>query len=115
MACAALALALSAPPLLAQASAQGPATAGPSVQGAGFERPVAAAALDAYRGGTQLVFNDLQLAGTSAGNSASQVQTGANSISAGAFANMSGLPVVIQNSGANVLIQNAVIVHVQMN
>ena len=57
----------------------------------------------------------MQLAGTTSGNSATQVVTGSNAISAGSFANMSGLPVVIQNSGANVLIQNAVIVHVQMN
>ena len=80
-----------------------------------FDKPVAMATLESYRGGTQLVVNDMQLAGTTSGNSATQVVTGSNAISAGSFANMSGLPVVIQNSGANVLIQNAVIVHVQMN
>ncbi len=82
---------------------------------AGFDQPAATATLEAQRGGTQVVFNDMRLAGTTAGNSATQVVTGANAISAGAFANMSGLPVVIQNSGANVLIQNAVILHLQMN
>jgi hypothetical protein len=40
--------------------------------------------------------------------------TGSNSIAAGSFANMSGLPLVVQNSGANVLIQNAVIINLQM-
>jgi hypothetical protein len=82
---------------------------------AGFDTPVAMATLEEHRGGTQVVFNDMQLAGTTAGNSATNVVTGTNSISAGAFANMSGLPTVIQNSGANVLIQNAVILNLQMN
>ena len=80
---------------------------------ASFSTPVAAATLDRYRGGTQ-VHNDMTLTGTTAGNTAQHVETGSNTISAGAFANMSGLPVVIQNSGANVLIQNAVILHLQM-
>jgi len=48
-------------------------------------------------------------------NSARNVTTGDNNISAGSFANMSGLPTVIQNSGANVLIQNATILNLQMN
>lgn len=48
------------------------------------------------------------------GNSATNVTTGANIITNGAFANMSGLPVVIQNSGANVLIQNATVINLQL-
>ena len=77
--------------------------------------PVDSATLDGYRGGAEFVRNDMTLNGTTANNSARNVDTGDNTISSGSFANMSGLPVVIQNSGANVLIQNAVIVHVQMN
>jgi hypothetical protein len=73
------------------------------------------ATLDTYRGGSTQVRNDMTLAGTTADNTAQHVNTGNNAISAGAFANMNGMPVVIQNSGANVLIQNAVIVHLQMN
>ena len=57
---------------------------------------------------------DLKLSGMTAGNSATHVVTGTNDISAGAFANMSGLPVVIQNSGANVLIQNATVINLQL-
>jgi hypothetical protein len=57
----------------------------------------------------------MKLAGTTAGNTAIDVATGTNTISAGAFSNMSGLPLVVQNSGANVLIQNAVILNLQMN
>lgn len=73
------------------------------------------ATLDTYRGGSTQVRNDMALTGTTADNTAQHVNTGNNAISAGAFSNMSGMPVVVQNSGANVLIQNAVIVHVQMN
>ncbi|MEO5660196.1 MAG: hypothetical protein ABIQ90_10410 [Polaromonas sp.] len=89
--------------------------AGGGLNSAGFDKPVALTTLEENRGGTQVVFNDMQLAGTTAGNSATHVMTGTNDISAGAFANMSGLPVVIQNSGANVLIQNAIILNLQMN
>ncbi len=88
-----------------------------SASRAGFDQPVDQATLDSQRGGSQLVFvhNDMTLTGSTAGNMAEQVNTGSNAISAGAFANMSGIPVVIQNSGANVLIQNAVILNLQMN
>lgn len=81
----------------------------------GFGNPVASASLAGMRGGTEVVNNDMRLAGTTAGNTAFNVATGSNAISAGAFANMSGFPVVIQNSGANVLIQNAVILNLQIN
>ena len=82
---------------------------------AGFDKPVAASALADQRGGTALVSSDMQLSGTTANNTAVNVATGTNAISAGAFSNMSGLPIVIQNTGANVLIQNAVILNLQMN
>ena len=81
----------------------------------GLGNPVASASLAKLRGGTEVVNNDMRLAGTTAGNTAFNVATGSNAISAGAFANMSGFPVVIQNSGANVLIQNAVILNLQIN
>jgi hypothetical protein len=68
--------------------------------------------LEASRGGTD-VHNDMKLDGVVSGNSAVNVVTGSNSIDTGAFANMSGIPVVIQNSGANVLIQSATIVNLQ--
>jgi hypothetical protein len=55
----------------------------------------------------------MKLNGAVSGNSAMAVTTGANVITEGAFSNASGLPTVIQNSGANVLIQNATIVNVQ--
>ena len=114
LACAVLVMALPVQ-AMAQTSPGQPAAEIALSSSAGFDNPVAMATLESQRGGTQLVVNDMQLAGTTSGNSATQVVTGTNAISAGAFSNMSGLPVVIQNSGANVLIQNAVILHVQMN
>lgn len=82
---------------------------------AGFGPPLASDGLADYRGGSELASSEMRLAGTTADNSATNVVTGANSISAGSFANMSGIPVVIQNSGANVLIQNATIVNLHLN
>ena len=90
-------------------------SAQPGASRTGFDQPLSSDALSGYRGGMAVVHNDMQLAGTTAGNTAINVATGANAISAGAFSNMSGLPIVIQNSGANVLIQNAVILNLQMN
>jgi hypothetical protein len=69
--------------------------------------------LAAKRGGTQ-VFNEMQLRGVVTDNQAVDVVTGNNQISHGAFSGASGLPMVIQNSGNNVLIQNATIVNVQL-
>jgi hypothetical protein len=69
--------------------------------------------LDAQRGGTAVV-NDMKLDGVVSDNQAYNLSTGGNSISDGAFAGSSGVPMVIQNSGNNVLIQNATIVNVQV-
>lgn len=65
------------------------------------------------RGRADTVVNDTKLNGDVANNSATNVNTGSNTIDAGSFANMSGIPVVIQNSGANVLIQNATVINLQ--
>jgi hypothetical protein len=70
--------------------------------------------LESARGGFEVVHNDLQLRGMVAQNSASNIRSGNNIISEGSFANASGMPMVVQNSGSNVLIQNATIVNVQM-
>lgn len=69
--------------------------------------------LDQERGKADTVLNDTKLNGDVANNSAVNVNTGSNTIDAGSFANMSGIPVVIQNSGANVLIQNATVINLQ--
>ncbi|MDM0016810.1 hypothetical protein [Variovorax saccharolyticus] len=97
----------------AQASRAAPDAGGRSV--AFVAQPVDADTLASTRGGAEVVYNDMNLHGVTAGNSARNVTTGDNTISAGSFANMNGLPTVIQNSGANVLIQNATILNLQMN
>ena len=79
----------------------------------GFGVPLSFESLQDLRGGFDSVKNDLQLSGTVADNLARHVVTGNNSIADGSFANVSGFPIVIQNSGANVLIQNATIINIQ--
>ena len=76
-------------------------------------KPMTAGALATKRGGDR-VFNDAQLKGVVTDNQASNLTTGMNVVSDGAFAGSSGLSTVIQNSGNNVLIQNATIVNVQV-
>ncbi|HEY5801658.1 MAG TPA: hypothetical protein VIT92_15660 [Burkholderiaceae bacterium] len=71
-------------------------------------------ALEGLRGGTEVVVNENKLSGAVTGNSAVNVNTGSNFITNGSFANSAGVPIVIQNSGANVLIQNATIINLQM-
>jgi hypothetical protein len=66
------------------------------------------------RGGADQIANEATLGGTVSGNSAVNLTTGSNTIDAGSFANASGLPVVIQNSGSNVLIQNATVINLQL-
>jgi len=78
------------------------------------ERPAQDERLEQMRGGSDAPWSDMKLAGTVANNSAVNVVTGANIVTDGAFSNASGMPMVIQNSGANVLIQNATIVNVQI-
>lgn len=72
--------------------------------------------LGKLRGGAEVVVgNDQKLKGTVADNSATNVSTGSNNITSGAFANVSGIPIVVQNSGANVLIQNSTIINLQLH
>jgi hypothetical protein len=99
----------------ADASASAPTEQAPSSRHIEFMHPVSASTLAAYRGGASTTNSEMTLSGLTAGNTAVNVLTGANTIGMGAFANMSGLPLVVQNSGANVLIQNAVILNLQMN
>ena len=80
-----------------------------------FTHPVATPSLARLRGGSEWVSSNIKLLGTTAGNTADHVITGSNAISAGSFTNLNGIPLVIQNTGANVLIQNAVILQLQMN
>ena len=107
---------LSALALLAcQAGAQTPGTdtrrAGAQVV---FGQPLSESTLGDLRGGTDTTVNDMQLNGTTASNTAVNVNTGSNTIGTGAFSAMNGIPIVVQNTGANVLIQNALILNLKM-
>lgn len=94
----------------AQTATASPAPASPT--DATFGVAMTAEQLDAHRGG-EAVFNDMNLQGTVTNNTARGVDTGSNMITGGSFSNASGLPTVIQNTGANVLIQNATILNVR--
>lgn len=72
------------------------------------------ALLERSRGGDVRTIIDTRFSGTVNNNSATNVTTGWNIIAEGAFANMSGIPIVIQNTGANVLIQSATVINLQM-
>ena len=72
-------------------------------------------ALDANRGGAQVeVLNKNALDGVVSDNHASNLATGSNWVTAGSFTDASGLSTVIQNSGNNVLIQNATVINLQL-
>ena len=100
--------------------AQQPAAAAdvlPSPAGPGTRLPPFAAAavatsrLATQRGGSASSVVDQ--VGRVSDATASQVTTGHNAIRGGAFAHAAGLNTVIQNSGANVVIQNATTVNLQ--
>jgi hypothetical protein len=64
--------------------------------------------------GMALITNTNDLDAALHSNSATDVVTGYNMVSEGSLTNNAGLSTVIQNSGNNVLIQNAVILNIQM-
>lgn len=73
---------------------------------------VDSATLAAQSGG-MLVQQNTTLTGTVQNNSADHLTTGDNVISGGAAAGAVGFPTLIQNSGNNVLIQNATVLSVE--
>ncbi len=80
--------------------------------------PIPTAQLEAQRGGTdlgpQLIINRNDLKAKLYDNVAVDNVTGKNSINGNAFAGASGLPIVMQNSGNNVIMQNATILNLTM-
>jgi hypothetical protein len=94
------------------------ATAAPNVEAAARPSLMGMEPLDAKslarRRGAADVYNDMQLRGVVADNRAINVTTGGNLITEGAFSGAAGVPMVVQNSGNNVLIQNATILNVQV-
>jgi hypothetical protein len=73
--------------------------------------------LQVMTGGTDTHVNNLntqETNGTVSNNSNFSLGNGANNLDGGAFGNSAGVNTVIQNTGNNVLIQNATIVHMTM-
>ncbi|MES2297970.1 MAG: hypothetical protein V4582_13070 [Pseudomonadota bacterium] len=93
------------------APAPAPASA-PPVAGLGTALPPEQ--LTRKRGGSDSVSNEASLSAVVSGNTSINVNSGANVIQGGSFAYASGLPTVIQNSGSNVLIQNAIVINLQI-
>lgn len=80
-----------------------------------FDRVLPIQELQRHRGGSDTkVLNFMDLDAALKENRASENVTGTNLVSSGAFSNASGLATVIQNSGNNVIIQNATILHLEM-
>lgn len=93
-------------------SAQDPAKADTEI---GSGRTVDESVLAAARGGAEHSVSENNLDAVLENNSASNLSTGNNSVSDGAFSNSTGLPMVIQNSGNNVIIQNSTILNLDLH
>ena len=78
----------------------------------GWGRSVDSKTLARFSGGSE-VSETITLNGTVADNTVDHVVTGSNVIGNGAFNGAAGVPMVIQNTGNGVLIQNATILNVQ--
>ncbi len=79
--------------------------------------PVSSSALDTQRGGADPVPTTVNANFLNAklyDNIAKNNVTGNNSIMGNAFAGASGIPIVIQNSGNNVIIQNGMVLNLTM-
>ncbi|MGI4844075.1 MAG: hypothetical protein ACRYF7_12250 [Janthinobacterium lividum] len=70
--------------------------------------------LERTSGKDDTVHTEAVLGGTVGNNTAVNTVSGNNVIDSGSFANAQGLPMVIQNSGSNVLIQNATVINLRL-
>jgi hypothetical protein len=78
----------------------------------GLGSSVDSMALAKLSGGTAIT-ETMTLNGTVSNNSNDHLVTGSNMIGSGSFNGAAGVPMVIQNTGNSVLIQNATIINVQ--
>ena len=62
----------------------------------------------------KLLCNDLKNDGLVSQNHASNLSTGSNFVNDGSFAGAAGFSTVVQNSGNNVLIQNATVINLRV-
>ena len=77
-------------------------------------KTVSLAVLDGQRGGTDAHSSEIQAVGSVSHVKAYDLVTGDNVVTNGSLSGASGLPMVIQNSGNGVLIQNATILNVMV-
>lgn len=70
-------------------------------------------ALAAQRGGTD-TGSQASLQAVVSNNQAVNVTTGGNTVAGGALAGAAGVPVVVQNSGNNVVVQSSTIINVTL-
>ncbi len=70
--------------------------------------------LEHSRGGAELNLYDIKSDGIVRDNQAYNLNTGSNYIAEGSFAGAAGFATAVQNSGNNVLIQNATIINLQV-
>lgn len=91
---------------------------GPSPGAVGFGlggSSVDTGVLDEQRGGADTSYlNEIHAVGSVSEVQASDLVTGSNIVTEGSLAGASGMPMLIQNTGNGVLIQNAVIVNVEV-
>ncbi len=80
-----------------------------------FGTPMAPEALDQHRAGeSKFQLNLMDVKASLEDNQAINTLNGSNFITGDAFAHASGLPVAVQNSGNNVIIQNAFILNLNV-
>ncbi len=79
-----------------------------------FGPAVSESVLATHRGGADLHVNENNARATVQDNVARNVSTGNNVITESAFSNATGIPMVVQNSGNNVVIQNSTILNLQL-
>ncbi|MES1982318.1 MAG: hypothetical protein V4443_07570 [Pseudomonadota bacterium] len=73
------------------------------------------AELAQYRGGTALQLSEMNLDSRLINNQAIANVTGSNFVTQDAFSGSSGFSTVVQNSGNNVIIQNATILNLSLH
>ena len=80
-----------------------------------FGEPVSDAGLSSYRGGSALQISEMKLDSKLIDNQAIANVTGSNFVTESAFSGASGFSTVVQNSGNNVIIQNATILNLSLH
>lgn len=108
------ALVLVAPVVHADEALDASESAVQSKHGTSLGPAVSEAELAASSGGADVQLNDIKAKAVVTDNYAGNLMTGSNTISDNALSNAAGVPMVVQNSGNNVSIQNSTILNLKM-